>query len=62
MTTISKARAPKHKKPIKVDLSKLNDQEINELPEEVFIASLSLWGRRFMAAALPLKGKLKEIK
>lgn len=46
----------------KIDLSTLTDKQLNELPEEVFAASLSAWGRRFLKAAEPFKGKLKEVK
>jgi hypothetical protein len=53
------ARKPRSKK---IDLSGLSDKQLNDLPEDVFAASLSAWGQRFLKAAEPFKGKLKEVK
>jgi hypothetical protein len=59
----SKTRpTPRKVAPKKVDISKLNNEELNSLPEEVFIASLTPWARRFLKAAEPFKGKLKAVK
>ena len=46
----------------KVDINKLSDRQLNALPEDVFIASLSPWGRKFLKASEPFKGKLKAVK
>jgi hypothetical protein len=43
----------------KVNLSRLTDKQLDALPEEVFLASLSPWARKFMKAAEPFRGKLK---
>jgi hypothetical protein len=40
----------------KVDISKLNDKELDALPEDVFLASLKPHARRFALAAFKLKG------
>jgi hypothetical protein len=63
MTTATAMRTPARKsRTKKIDLSALSDKQLNELPEAVFIASLSAWGQRFLKAAEPFKGKLKEVK
>lgn len=49
------ARKPSAKK---VDITKLNDRQLEALDEDVFIASLSPWLRKLMTAAKPFKGKL----
>lgn len=43
----------------KVNLSRLTDKQLDALPEDVFIASLSPWARKFIKAAEPFRGKLK---
>jgi len=48
--------------PKKVNLDKLSDKELDALPLDVFVASLSPWGRKFYEASKPFKGKLKPIK
>jgi len=42
----------------KVDITKLNNRQLEALEEDVFIASLSPWLRKLMTAAKPFKGKL----
>jgi len=49
-------RAKPHQK--KIDITKLNNRQLEALDEEVFIASLSPWLRRLLIAAKPFKGKL----
>ncbi|MEQ1526080.1 MAG: hypothetical protein ABL911_04960 [Gallionella sp.] len=62
MTTAS-TRAPARKaaaaKLKKVNIQKLSSKQLDALPEEVFLASLSPWARKFMKAAEPFRGKLK---
>jgi hypothetical protein len=61
--TATAMRTPAHKsRSKKIDLSALSDKQLNDLPEDVFIASLSAWGQRFLKAAEPFKGKLKDVK
>lgn len=43
----------------KVDITKLNNRQLELLDEDVFIASLSPWLRKLMIAAKPFKGKLR---
>lgn len=43
----------------KVDITKLNNRQLEALDEDVFIASLSPWLRKLMTAAKPFKGKLR---
>lgn len=43
----------------KIDITKLNNRQLEALDEDSFIASLSPWLRRLMIAAKPFKGKLK---
>lgn len=61
MTTATK-RAPARKaataKPKKVDIQKLTPKQLEELPEDVFLASLKPHTRRFALAAFKLKGLL----
>ena len=58
--TATTARAPVARKtaPKKIDITKLNNRQLEALDEEVFIASLSPWLRRLLIAAKPFKGKL----
>lgn len=42
----------------KVDITKLNNRQLEALDEDIFIASLSPWLRKLMTAAKPFKGKL----
>lgn len=59
-TTTRKAAAHKAATGKKiVNLARLTDKQLEELPEDVFIASLSPWARKFMKAAEPFRGKLK---
>jgi hypothetical protein len=65
MTTTTASRAPARKTIttkkaiVKVDITKLNNKQLEALDEEVFISSLSPWLRKLMTAAQPFKGKLK---
>lgn len=61
-TATARAQTARKAAPQKVDLSKLNNRQINALPEDVFIASLGTWGRQFLKAAEPFRGKLKAVK
>jgi hypothetical protein len=57
--TVTATRSGVRKTPDKVDITKLNNRELEALDEDVFIASLSPWLRKLMTAAKPFKGKLR---
>ena len=61
MTATKLKPATKKRKPTiqKVDITKLNNRQLEALDEDVFIASLKPWLRKFMIAAKPFRGKLK---
>lgn len=60
-TATAAALSARKPTPKKVDLAKLTKRQVNALPEDVFVASLSPWGRRFLKAAEPFRGKLKAV-
>lgn len=62
MIATAKRAKPRKAAPKKVDLSKLTDRQVNALPEDVFAASLSPWGRKFLKVSEPFIGKLKAVK
>lgn len=58
-TTARASAARKAATSKKVNITRLTDKQLDALPEDVFIASLGPWARKFMKAAEPFRGKLK---